>query len=296
MSDQWEGIERQLRAVAPNMSPALARTTMWLADHLPEVAWRTVEEIAAAARVSPASVVRCLQQAGYQGYNAFRRVVQQGLPASELVWELTRGSTDSSSSVVTQVIQQEHENLARLEALTKPVIMELVQDLLHSRTTVFTGSITSAPLADYAATELNILLGNVRFFDSANSAAWLYVRDSTPEDVIIGISFPRYAQSTLELLRTFKPKVRRVWLLTDEIGPRNVKDLGHLVRLPVTAHGSFRSRASVASLVQILAVLLAETSPQTILAKVDEADEAWREARFVTMYTAQADRPARRKR
>jgi DNA-binding MurR/RpiR family transcriptional regulator len=197
--------------------------------------------------------------------------------------------------VVTRVIQQEHENLARLEGLTKPVIMELVQDLLQSRTVIFVGSITSAPLAAYAATELNILLGKVRFFDSADSAAWLHVRDCAPDDVVVGISFPRYAQSTLDLLRKFRPKVRSLWLLTDEIGPRNVRDLGRLVRLPITAHGSFRSRASVVSLVQILAVLLAETSPETILAKVDEADEAWREARFVTMYTAQADRPSRRK-
>jgi DNA-binding MurR/RpiR family transcriptional regulator len=293
MSELWERLEKQLRTAAPNMTPTLAQTALWVANHLPDVAWRTVDEIAAAANVSPASVVRCLQQVGYKGYNAFRQNVRQGLPSSQLVWELTREHVELNSSVPRQVVQQEQENLARLEASIEPVIMELVGDIAKCRTVVFTGSITSRPLAAFAAAELNVLLGNVRFLDAASSDAWLYVRDASPEDLVVGISFPRYAHSTLELLRKLEQKVSRVWLVTDEIGPRSFQER-HLVRLPIASYGVFQSKASVVLLIQILARMLAEKAPDTVLRKAHAAEEAWREAGLVTMYMPQADLRTRR--
>ncbi len=288
MSEQWPSLERLLRGKAPGLSPSLAHTALWLAEHLPEVAWRTVDEIAAAARVSPASVVRCLQQVGFDGYNGFRRTVQQGLPASELVWELTRdhAPVTAQASVVGRVIQQEVENLGRLEQLAGQDMQDLARDLAASRTSVFLGSITSAPFAAHAATELNILLGKVRHFDPATGEAWLFVRDAQPDDVVVGICFPRYAEATLKLLRAVKNKVRGVWLLTDEIGPRDSEDIGRLVRLPVTSHGSFGSKASLVALVEILTELLADLAPDPVLGNVDEADEIWRGAKFLNMHAA----------
>lgn len=293
MSEPWEHLEKRLRDAAPNLTPTLAHTAVWLANHLPDVAWRTVDEIAAAANVSPASVVRCLQQAGYKGYNAFRQHVRQGLPSSQLVWELTREHVEISSSVLTQVVQQEQGNLARLEASIEPVLTQVVEDITRSRTVVFTGSITSSPLAAFAAVELNILLGKVRFVDAASSDAWLYVRDASPEDVVVGISFPRYAHSTLELLRKLEQKVYRVWLVTDEIGPRSFQER-HLIRLPIASYGVFQSKASVILLIQILAGLLTERAPDSVLHKAHAAEEAWREAGLVTMYMPQSDLRAKR--
>ena len=292
MFEQWPSLERLLRGKAPGLTPSLAHTALWLAEHLPEVAWRTVDEIASAARVSPASVVRCLQHVGFDGYNEFKRTVQQGLPASELVWDLTRdhAPVTSQASVIGRVIHQEVENLSRLEQLAGQDIHDLARELAASRTTVFFGSITSAPFAAHAATELNILLGNVRHFDPATAEAWLFVRDATPDDVVVGISFPRYAEATLKLLRAVKNKVRRVWLLTDEIGPRDSEDIGRLVRLPVMSHGSFGSKGSLVALVEILTEMLADLAPDPVLGNVDEADELWREAKFLNMHSTKSQR------
>lgn len=275
MSQEWAQLEEEVRAKASGLTPTLARTAAWLADHLPDVAWRTVDEVAQAAGVSAASVVRCLQELGYDGYSAFRRAVRQGLPASELVWELTRETRNSAATAMSEVIQHEQEGLSRLEELISTSIGDFIDDLLAARTVIFTGSITSGPLAAYAGAQLNLLLGKVRYLDAASSDAWLYTRDAVREDVVVGVTFPRYSQATLRLLDRLAPKVRRVWLLTDRMGPSGFDDRGRVVHLPVDAHGRFGSSASFIVLVQILARLLTDRAPDIVLGKVDDADAAW---------------------
>lgn len=275
MTNDLDAIRAQFDGMGAGARPSqAARVAAWVAAHLPEVAWNTVGDVAQAAHVSPATVVRALQRAGYRGYSDLQDRVRGSLPPSELVWKLARGSaTPSGSSSLTAIVEQEKANLDHLEAAVGKDLPRLVDFLVEAQRVLVTASLTTVALGQHLAVHLDILLANVEFVEAGSSRAVSALAHLHPHDLVIGLSFPRYARATLDELAMAARHARAV-VLTDRRGP-GVPSASLVVKLPSMSEVHFSSSVTLVALTMALARLLHERAPARIEANLARTDQLW---------------------
>lgn len=274
MADNLDAIRRRFDALAQGEVPGqIGRITAWVAAHLPEVAWNTVGEVAQAAEVSPATVVRALQRAGFAGYSDLQDHVRLGLPPSELVWKLARGASTSGRSTLASIVEQEKANLDQLEGAVGRELPLLAGVLAEAPRVLVTASLTSVPLGQHLATHLDLLLGTVSFAEAGTARAYAALVGLRPDDLVIGLSFPRYAQLTLEHLDIASRTARTV-IVTDRRGP-NLAGAFLTLKLPALSGVHFSSSVAIVTVTGALARLLHEQAPGRVEDNLSRIDGLW---------------------
>jgi DNA-binding MurR/RpiR family transcriptional regulator len=184
------------------------------------LAFATVDKMAARLGVSPSTVVRFAYRLGLNGYQELQERVRQ-LVRSQMRTNADTGSADNSvTSHLGQTIfaqSLEHD----LEILRRTIINLNVEDLeravsaLLGARRVFTISDgASFSAAAYAARALERMLGDaVLLRGEEDSAAPL--QSLSPDDVVLAISFPPYATSTVKVVAFAKEVGATVIAITD---------------------------------------------------------------------------------
>lgn len=254
-------------------SPQMARVAAWLVDHVTEVAWHTVDDVARETDASPATVVRTLQRLGFTGYSDLQARVRARLPGSELVWKLTRSEPAAPGLVgMTQIIDQEQSNLLQLSSAVGPALPVLVPLLTEAHRIFVTAALTTVPLAQHLAMHLNLLLDNVRFMEAGTADGFSLISTLREGDVLIGLSFARYARATLETL-SLAAQTQDVVVLTDRRGP-DIPGARMVLRLPSGSRVHFSSSVTFVTLTMVLARLLHEAAPTRVEANLARVDHA----------------------
>lgn len=275
MAVELDAIRTDFDALAERSRPAqVARVAVWLASHLPEVAWNTVGDVAQSAGASPATVVRALQRAGYSGFSELQARVRACLPPSELVWKLARGDgATAGNSTIGRIVEQEKANLDQLEAAVGREASELAGLLAEADRTWVTAALTSVPVGQHLALHLDLLLGNVAFMEAASVRSLTAIAALGPNDLVIGLSFPRYAQATLDDLAEAAKSVRTV-VVTDRKGPA-LAGVTLTLKLPTVSEVHFSSSVALVTLTMALARLLHEREATRVEQNLARIDRSW---------------------
>jgi DNA-binding MurR/RpiR family transcriptional regulator len=253
-----------------------ARVSNWLSAHLPEVAWKTVGDVASTVGTSTATVVRTVQRAGYDGFADVQARVRACLPSSELVWKLALGTpTSAGSTTLGRIVEQEKMNLDQLEATVGEEVGVLAEFLAQARHTWVTAALTSVPITQHLALHMGQLLGNVTFMEAASLMSLNTVPTLGPEDLVIAVSFPRYAQSTLDDV-AHAVRVTRAVVITDRNGPV-LPGTSLTLKLPVVSQVHFSSSVALVTLTMALARLVHERQPDRVENNLSRIDRSWTE-------------------
>lgn len=174
-------------------------------------------KLAALADVSESTVVRFAVALGYDGYAQMQKALQ------ELLWHqltaqdrvgLTADGTPTD--VLRRVLKSDMQNLrGTLDALDPAVFDEAVRRLLTARRIYVVGLRSAAPLAQFFGHYLNFLTDEVRLIAGNAVDVFESISRIGPEDVLFGISFPRYSTRTVEAMRYAHAQGAQVIGLTD---------------------------------------------------------------------------------
>jgi DNA-binding MurR/RpiR family transcriptional regulator len=270
-------IQDRLHAAIPTAAPAVRKALIWLVQHTPEVAWKQAESIAREARVSPASVVRAVQSAGFQGYLDLQSQIRDQGPAVPVAWQLFQKPREVQPiDSIGLVLSQEIANLEQLSPLLRPQLAPLIDWLLMRRHIVVTASLMTAGLAEHLALNFRYLLGGVEFVDAASSQAWMHLRDLRSDDGVIGLSYPRYAARTSAFLaRSLRQTPHNIWI-TDLGGPA-VPTAEMIIRLPSASQSHYSSTVTLMAFIHIVAHELAEREPERVRQNLEDADRIWQD-------------------
>lgn len=277
-------IQGAFRDSLPGASPAVQRAIEWLMQHTPEVAWKSVDAVARESDVSPATIIRAVQVAGFEGYLELQKLVRAQSPTSALAWRLFQDDHPKDQDMVGAVIAQEIQNLHQLEPMVRSQLDPLVSWLLQRPRMIVTASLMTTGLAEHLALHLRLLLRRVDFVDASSSQAWLQLRDLDSSDGVIGVSFPRYSRPTAQFLAGCLRHTPHVAWITDLSGPE-LPGAELTIRLPSMSLSHYSSTVSLMALLNILARELAEREPGRIRANLDAADGLWRDLSRVIQST-----------
>ena len=169
--------------------------------------------------VSESTTVRFAMQLGYAGYPEFQRALEEMVMNrlnSVQRMQFTYGRVPQGEILET-VLQSDIEKIKMtLEEVDRSAFERAADTILSARTIYIVGIRSCAPLASFLAFYFHMIFPDVRQVQT-NSSSEIFEQmiRITEDDVVIGISFPRYSMRTM--------KAAKVITITDSVhSPMNV--------------------------------------------------------------------------
>lgn len=241
----------------------------------------TAAKLGKVVGVSESTVVRFATQLGYQGYPGFQKALEE-LVRNKLNsiqrMEVTYGRI-SQSEILASVLQSDIEKIKLTLANMDQNAFELAVDtILNAKRIYVVGIRSCAPLANFLSFYLNLIFDNVTSVHT-NSSSEIFeqlIRIGA-EDVIIGISFPRYSMRTLKALEFASNRKAKVITLTDSVhSPMNLYSSCNLIARSDMA-SIVDSLVAPLSVINALVVALCMKKQKEVVHTLETLEQIWGE-------------------
>lgn len=256
-----------------------------LADFIREdydkAAFLTAAKMGEEVGVSESTVVRFAMALGYDGYPGFQRalgeLVRTKLNSIQRM-EVTYGRI-SQGEILASVLQSDIEKIKlTMEAIDHGSFEMAVDTILKARRIYVIGIRSCAPLASFLSFYLNLIGPNVTAV-TTNSSSEIFEQliRIGEEDVIIGISFPRYSMRTLKALEFASNRKAKVITLTDSVhSPMTLYSSCNLIACSDMA-SIVDSLVAPLSVVNALVVALCMKKQKEVISTLETLEEIWDE-------------------
>jgi DNA-binding MurR/RpiR family transcriptional regulator len=182
-------------------SPAQRHMAEYILRNYRDVAFMSVAELARAAGVSPAAVVRFAVSLEFPGYPALQRVLRTIVRSELRQSDRFAASIEDKgrTSLARRVLDQELENLATLRATLDPDLLHrAVRQIAAAPQVAVVGFRAAATLAQYLWYNLRKVRGEVALHAHPGSVTLEEITLVPAGTVIVLIGFPRYSRELVE--------------------------------------------------------------------------------------------------
>ncbi|MCI5492817.1 MAG: MurR/RpiR family transcriptional regulator [Lachnospiraceae bacterium] len=239
----------------------------YITDNYDKAVFLTAAKLGEVVGVSESTVVRFATHLGYKGYPEFQKALEEMVRNklnSIQRMEVTYGRI-SQSEILQTVLQADMEKIKNtMENLDENAFEMAVDTILSARKIYIVGIRSCAPLASFMAFYFNLMFENVVLLQT-NSSSELFEQMAriNKEDVIIGISFPRYSMRTLKAMEFANNRSAKVITLTDSVhSPMNLYSSCNLI-----------ARSDMASIVDSLVAPLSVINALIVALCMKKQDE-----------------------
>ena len=247
MENAQELIQR-LNHSGKKLSKSHRRIAECIVSHYDKAAFMTASRLGEYVGVSESTVVRFASAMGYEGYPQLQRSLQELVSHRLTANQRFEMATEiDPSAALGMVLKSDMQNLrATLEQMDNAVFDDVVRRLLSAKAVYVMGLRSAAPLAQSMGYYLNYIFDNVHLVSSGATDVFEEISKLNEDDVLVGISFPRYSTRTLEAMRFAKRCGAQVVAITD----------GPMSPLTDIADATLTARTDMASFVDSLAAPL----------------------------------------
>jgi DNA-binding MurR/RpiR family transcriptional regulator len=216
---QGDDFFARLAAAQPTLSPKMAQLAAYLSDRYVQAAFMSTRELAAAAGVSLATVVRFPVALGYPNFEALRASIQDRVNFDLTGVERLRtlpSANRSPSALLRRIIDADLESLRALaQTFSEPQVERIVETLRGAERVTIVGFRYVSPLTTYFGYSLSKIKPNVQSFSRSDSSLYDRVRLMDAGDVLVAIAFARYPTDLVALVRYAHRLGVRVLAITD---------------------------------------------------------------------------------
>lgn len=216
------------------MSKGQKLLATYITDNYDKAVFLTAAKMGDVVGVSESTVVRFAMSIGYKGYPEFQKALEELVRHklnSVQRMDVTYGRI-SQSEILETVLKSDADKLkTTLEKIDHSAFELAVDTILAARNIYIVGIRSCAPLASFLSFYLNLMFDNVRLLHT-NSSSEIFEQmvRIKEDDVIIGISFPRYSMRTLKALEFANNRSAKVITITDSIhSPMNLYSSCNLI-------------------------------------------------------------------
>ena len=211
------------------LSKGHRRIASFIAEHYEKAVFMTAAALGAECGVSESTVVRFASAMGYEGYPELREalssLVRQHL-TSEQRFAIASGM--DQHNVLAHVLRNDEQNIRKtIEAISQAEFDDVVERLLGARRIYVMGLRSAAPLAQFMYHYLHQIMDDVVLVSNTTGDVFEEIARIGQQDVLVGISYPRYSARTLECMRFARQNGAQVVGMTDgDMSPlREVSDV-----------------------------------------------------------------------
>lgn len=199
----------------------------FIVNHYDKAVYMTASQLGESAGVSESTVVRFAAELGFEKYQQLLKSLKEAmrtrlnsLQRMELASE-RMGNDDILSMVLKSDIEKIFSTLNEID---KSQFDGAVEALLGAEHIYITGVRSAAALASFTGFYFNLLFDNVKLINTTGADdIFEQLLRAGKNDVVLGMSFPRYSKNTLEAMKYAASCGAKVIGITDNIKSPIVK-------------------------------------------------------------------------
>ena len=196
----------------------------YILENYDKAAFMTAAKLGQTVKISESTVVRFAAELGYDGYPAMQKALQEMIRSKLTSVQRIEVSKDrlGDQDVLAKVVQSDIEKLRMtLEEMSHEEFSSVVDAIVGARRIYILGVRSSAALSDFLTFYFNLIFDNIRQIKTTlASEMFEQMLRVGPDDVVIGISFPRYSTRTVRAMEFARDQGATVVAITDsELSP-----------------------------------------------------------------------------
>lgn len=207
-----------IRENMTSFSKGQKRIANYILSDYDKAAFMTASKLGKLVGVSESTVVRFAAMLGYEGYPAMQKALQEIVRSKLTSIQRIQASDELfGTDVVASVLQRDMDKLrSAIEEVDRAAFESVVEKLMSAKHIYILGVRSSSFLAGYLHFYLHLIFDHVTLVTS-NSAGDILesILRIGPGDVLMGICFPRYSQSTVKGVQFAHDRGADVVAITD---------------------------------------------------------------------------------
>ena len=278
MEDRNDIVTRMNQNFA-QMSKSHKKIASYIMDHYDTAVFMTAATLGKEIGISESTVVRFAAGLGYDGYPKFQKALEEWVKSkwNSLQQMGAKYGNSSQSEILTSVIRADMEKMEDTIHNLDPAAFETaVSSILEAKHVYVIGLRSCEPLASFLSFYLSMIRGDVMQLKTTSTTELFeqMIRVSD-EDVVIGISFPRYSMRTLKAMEFANDRSAKVITITDSVhSPMNLySSCNLLARSDMVS--IVDSLVAPLSVINALVVALCMKSPEQVRKNLEQLENAW---------------------
>ena len=209
----------RIKSSLTDASKGQRRIAAYILDNYDKAAFMTAKKLGAATGVSESTVVRFALRLGYEGYPAMQKALQEMIHSRLTSLQRIEVSNDRffGTDVVSTVLHADMEKIRMaIDEVDRSAFETAVNTLMEAQHIYILGVRSSSFLAGYLHFYFHLIFEHVTLV-TENSAGDILekILRIGPEDVLVGITFPRYSSTTAMGVRFARDRGARIIAVTD---------------------------------------------------------------------------------
>ena len=273
-----------LAAIQANMagfSKGQRLIARFILDSYDKAAFMTASRLGKTVNVSESTVVRFAAELGYDGYPAMQKALQEMIRNKLTSIQRIEVSNDriGNQDIVSMVMQSDIEKIRMtLEETDRASFAAAVDAIVSARRIYLLGVRSATAIASFLGFYFNLIFPNVVLMQvTAVSEVFEQMLHIGPEDVIIGISFPRYSRRTVKAMEFARDRHATVIAITDSQTSPLAPIADHTLMAKSDMASFVDSLVAPLSLVNALIVALGRRMDNDLSATFGQLEQIWDE-------------------
>jgi DNA-binding MurR/RpiR family transcriptional regulator len=231
--------------------------------------------------VSESTVVRFANELGFDGYPEFQRAVQE-LVKTKLTPNQRIDITDQrigEGNLIEKVMHSDMEKIRyTLESIDRDTFSAAVDAIVSARNIYIFGVRSSASLAGFLNFNLNMIFDNVRLVQPTSSSdVFEQILGISEQDVLIGITFPRYSTKVANAVKYAKDRNASVIALTDSTLSPIAEHATYLLTAQSDMASFVDSLVAPLSIINSILVAITQKKRDTVKDRFERLEQVWNE-------------------
>ncbi len=255
------------------------RIAQYILEHPDEAAFMTAFKLGETVGVSESTVVRFAAELGFAGYpelqKAVRDLIRSKLNTIQRI-EVTKARMEDTD-VLDNVLQYDMANIKQtLDELPRDTFNSAVDAIIQAKKVYIFGAGSCRSLANFTAYYLKMILGDIHLVYTSSEMEILEEMFHISEnDVLIGLSFPRYSSKAVKTLHFAHSRHAKIVAITDS----QISPIARYADYLLLAHSDMAtivdSLVAPLSIINALIVAVALKTLESNRDKLNELEKLW---------------------
>lgn len=253
----------------------------YILNNYDKAVYLTAAKMGKIVGVSESTVVRFATILGYDGYPKLQRALEEmaknklnSVQRMEVTFDRI-----NKDNILKSVLHSDAEKIRlTAEEIDEEAFKNAIEMLLHAKKIYIIGIRSSAPLASFLSYYLGLIFDHVVMIQS-NSTSELFEQlyRISEEDVLVGISFPRYSRSTLKAMEFASNRNAKLISITDSNASPMTKycDCNLLARCDMASIAD--SIVAPLSVINAIIVGVCQQKQEEVVSTFASLEEIWNE-------------------
>ena len=191
----------------------------FILENYDKAAFMTAAKLGQTVRISESTVVRFAAELGFDGYPAMQRALQEMIRSKLTTVQRIEVSNDrlGDHDLLEKVVQSDIEKIrTSLEELSREEFSAIVEAIVKAKHIYILGVRSAAALSDFLAFYFNLIFDNVVNVTAGTASEMFeHLLRVGEDDVVIGVSFPRYSSRTVQAMSFARDRKATTVAITD---------------------------------------------------------------------------------